>query len=125
MKRSPFALGIALLAGCALLEQPDASNLAEYCTPENGVRVGAAGRAYFGGCPKQSESAFLAGLARGRGLASTPAVWPYYEQMQQTESTLVAAATDAERERLRGQLRELESWSVRILNSPGSYSVSP
>jgi len=33
----------------------------------------------------------------------------------------VAAATDAERERLRGQLRELESWSVRILSRPGTY----
>ncbi len=122
MKRSSVALGLALLAGCAVLEQPDPSNLAAYCTQGNGERVGAAGRAYFGGCPQQSESAFLAGLARGRGLASTPAVWPYYAQMQQTESMLVAAASDAERERLRGQLRELEWWSVFILNRPGTYS---
>jgi hypothetical protein len=42
--------------------------------------------------------------------------------MRQTENILVAAASDAERERLRGQLRELEWWSVFILNHPGTYS---
>lgn len=105
-----------------MLAEPDPSNFAAYCTRENGERVGATGRAYFGGCPKPSEGAFLAGLARGRGLASTPAVWPFYEQMQQTESMIVAAASDAERERLRGQLREIEWWSVFILNQPGTYA---
>ncbi len=87
--------------------------------PQNAERLGAAGRANFGACPKESEGAFLAALERGRGLASTPAGWPYYEQMRQTENILVAAASDAERERLRGQLRELEWWSVFILNHPG------
>lgn len=126
MKRSSVALGFALvLTGCTTLDQPDASNLAAFCTPQNAERVGAVGRAYFGGCPKASEDAFLAGLERGRALASTPGVWPFYAQMHQTELTLVAAASDADRERLRTQLRELESWSVRILNHPGTYSVSP
>lgn len=126
MKRSPLALGLALaLTGCAIFEQPEPSNLAAYCTPENAVNVGASGRAYFGGCPKQSESAFLAGLARGRGLASTPVIWPFYAQMERDENLLVAATSDAERDRLRSQLREAETWSVRLLNSPGSYSVSP
>jgi len=110
------------LAGCLTIEQPDSSNLAAYCAPQNAERLGAAGRANFGACPKESEGAFLAALERGRGLASTPAGWPYYEQMRQTENILVAAASDAERERLRGQLRELEWWSVFILNHPGTYS---
>ena len=126
MKRSSVALGLALLlTACAALDRPDASNLAAYCAPQNAERLGAEGRAYFGGCPKPSEDAFLGGLERGRALASTPAVWPYYAQMHQTELQLVAAASDADRERLRGQLREYESWSVRILNNPGTYSVSP
>ena len=126
MKRSYFALGLALLlTSCAALDQPDSSNLAAFCTPQNAERLGAEGRAYFGGCPKASEDAMLAGLERGRALASTPAVWTYYAQMHQTELLLVAAASDADRERLRTQLREYESWSVLILNNPGTYSVSP
>jgi hypothetical protein len=126
MKRSSVALGLALLlTSCAAVDRPDASNLAAFCTPQNAERLGAEGRAYFGGCPKTSEDAILAGLERGRALASTPAVWPFYAQMHQTELMLVAAASDADRERLRGQLREYESWSVRILNNPGTYSVSP
>ena len=127
MKRSFFALALALLLGgcAATIEQPDSSNLAAYCTPQNAERVGAAGRAYFGGCQKESEGAFLAALARGRGLASTPAVWPFYEQMEQTERMLVAATSEADRERLRTQLHGLESWAIRIMNSPGTYSVSP
>jgi len=126
MKRSSVATGLALLlTACAALDQPDSSNLAAFCTPQNAERLGAEGRAYFGGCPKSSEDAMLAGLERGRALASTPAVWPYYAQMHQTELLLVAAASDADRERLRTQLREYESWSVLILNNPGTYSVSP
>lgn len=122
MKLSSFAFGVALvIAGCTILE-PNPSNIAAYCTRENGERVGATGHAYFGGCAEPGESAFLAGLARGRGLASTPAVWPYYEQMHQTETMLVAAASDAERERLRAQLRESEKWSVFILDHPGTYA---
>jgi len=126
MKRSSIAFGLALLlTGCATLDQPDASNPAAFCTAQNAERLGAEGRAYFGGCPKATEDAFLAGLERGRTLASTPAVWPFYAQMHQAELQLVAAASDADRERLRGQLREYQSWSVRILNNPGTYSVSP
>lgn len=126
MKRSSVALAVALLlTACATFDRPDASNPAAYCTPQNAERLGAEGRAYFGGCPKASEDAILAGLERGRTLASTPAVWPFYAQMHQTELLLVAAASDADRERLRGQLREYESWSVRLLNNPGTYSVSP
>ena len=126
MKRSSLALGLTLsLAACAAIDQPDASNAAAFCTPRNAERLGAEGRAYFGGCPRASEDAMLAGLERGRALASTPAVWPFYAQMHQAELQLVAAASDADRERLRSQLREIESWSVRLLNSPGTYSVSP
>ncbi len=126
MKRSSAALALTVaLAGCLTIEQPDSSNLAAYCAPQNAERLGAAARAYFGACPKESEGAFLAALERGRGLASTPAVWPYYEKMQQTENMLVAATSDTERERLRGELRGLESWAILLLNNPGTYSVSP
>lgn len=117
MKRSSAALALTLaLAGCqTTIEQPDSSNLAAYCTPQNAERAGAAGRAYFGVCPKESESAFLAALERGRELASGPPLWPIYEDMRQTESMLVSATSEAERERLRTRLRELELWARKIL----------
>ena len=118
MKHFSVALGLALLAGCAAIEKPDPSNLAAYCAPQNAERLGAAGRAYFGVCPKESESAFLAALARGRGLASAPPLWPIYEDMQQTESLLVAATSDAERERLRARLTNLEFWARKIQFRP-------
>ena len=50
-------------------------------------------------------------------------MWPFYDEMHKTEGMLVAAASNAEREQLRTRLRELESWAVRLLNSPGTYSV--
>ncbi len=114
MKHFSVALGLALLAGCAAIEKPDPSNLAAYCAPQNAERLGAAGRAYFGVCPKESESAFLAALERGRGLASGQLLWPIYEDMRQTENMLVSATSEAERERLRARLRELEFWARKI-----------
>lgn len=59
-------LAVLVLSGCAGLAGPDPSNLAAYCTPENAFRLGSESRAYFGVCPKETESAFLAGLERGR-----------------------------------------------------------
>lgn len=117
-------LSAVSLAGCASLEAPDPSNLAAYCTPENAFRLGAQSRAYFGVCPKETESAFLAGLERGRALRpAPPQVYPYYEQMQQLEKQLVAATSDTEREKLRERLRNAEWWAVHLVNSPGTYSV--
>jgi hypothetical protein len=114
---------VTLLAGCAVLDQPDASNLAAYCTPQNAYRLGSQSRAYFGVCPKEAEAAFLAGLERGRGYrANPPQVLPYYQRMEETEKQLLAAATDAERERLRERLREIEWWAIHIVTSPGTYS---
>jgi hypothetical protein len=121
-RKLAFVFSVISLAGCATLDQPDSSNLAAYCTRDNAVRVGSQGRAYFGGCPKDRESAFREGLAYGRSLRSTPAVWPYYERMQQTEDQLVAAA-EPQKEPLRARLRDLEWWSIHILNTPGTYSV--
>ena len=118
----PLALTLAL-AGCVTIEQPDSSNLAAYCTAQNAERLGAAGRAYFGVCPKASEAAFLAALERGRALAWTPTVEPYYQQMHQLEARLVAATSDADRERLRRELRGVESWTMRLLNYPGTYKL--
>jgi hypothetical protein len=111
------------LAGCAGLASPDASNPAAYCTAENGYRLGSQMRAYYGVCPKDRESAFLAGLQRGRAVRpSPPQAWPYFEQMEQLEKQLLAAGSDADRERLRTRLREAEQWAVHIVNDPGSYS---
>lgn len=112
------------LAGCAGLQGPDPSNVAAYCTAENAFRLGSQARAYLGVCPKESEGAFLAGLQRGRALVPpTPQAQPFLAQMSETEKALLAAGSDAERERLRTRLRELEWWAIHLINSPGSYSV--
>jgi hypothetical protein len=112
----------AALAACATLDEPTAANLARYCTPENAYRLGSQSRAYLGVCPKESEAAFLQGLARGRAIRpSTPAVEPYYQQMSQTEQRLLAASSEAEREPLRARLRELEWWAIHLLNNKGNY----
>jgi hypothetical protein len=114
-----------LLSACAGLENPDPSNLAAYCTAETGYRVGYLSRAYYGVCPKETEGVFLSGLQRGRGYrADPPQVEPYYERMEQTEKQLLAASTDAERTRLRAQLRDIERWAIHIVNDPGTYMTA-
>ena len=119
MTKRPVLLTALLLAGCAGLDQPDASNLQAYCTPQNAFRLGTQSRAYFGVCPKETEAAFLAGLERGRALRpSPPQVLPYHERMQQTERELLAATSEPERERL----RNIEFWAIHIVNSPATYS---
>jgi hypothetical protein len=123
MKSMVGAGAFLVLAGCAAFERPDPSNVQAYCTVRNGEQLGVEGRAYYGGCPKASEGELLAGLERGRGLAWTPALWSYQEQMRQTERELIASSSDSERSQLRTRLRDLESWSIHILNSPGTYST--
>jgi hypothetical protein len=115
-----FACLLAV-SGCATLSDPDPGNPATYCTAETGYRVGYLSRAYYGVCPKETESAFLAGLQRGRGYrANPPQALPYYERMEQTENQL-RAASGAERERLAAQLREIERMTIHIVNDPASY----
>jgi hypothetical protein len=117
-----LAVAASLLAGCAVT-QPNPSNLAAYCTAENGFRLGSQARAYMGVCPKESEPGFLSGLQRGRALVPpTPQAQPYIYQMTETEKQLLAATSDAERERLKARLADLEWWAIHIINSPGSYS---
>jgi hypothetical protein len=122
--RLPLILSALSLAGCAALQGPDPSNTAAYCTADNAFRLGSQARAYLGGCPKEAEGAFLAGLMRGRALVPpTPQAQPYLTQMTELEKQLLAAGSEVERERIRTRLRDAEWWAVHIINSPGSYSV--
>ena len=117
------ALAVSLLAGCAIT-QPDPSNVSSYCTAENAFLLGSQARAYLGGCPKEREAAFLAGLQRGRALVPpTPQAQPFLAQMTETEKQLLAATSDADRARLRERLRDIEWWAIHLINSPGSYGV--
>ena len=123
----PFALVsgcFALVSGCAtVVDEPTPSNLAAYCTPENAYRLGYLSHAYFGGCPKETEGAVLAALQRGRGYrANPPQALPYYQRMEATEKQILAAGSDAERDRLRVQLRETEWWAIHIANCSCSYA---
>lgn len=117
-----LSLSLFSLTGCAALEGPAPSDLAAYCTPENAFRLGTQSKAYFGVCPKESESAFLQAIQRGRAFGPTPPqVWPYYARMDQLEKQLVAAGSEPERESVRARLREAEWWAIQIINSPGTY----
>ena len=58
-------------------------------------------------------SAFLTGLAQGRGYrANPPQAQPYYDRMEKLEKELLAATTDTERAGLRTQLREVETMNA-------------
>jgi hypothetical protein len=121
-RRLSFLCAVLSLSGCATLDEPTAANLARYCTPENAYRLGVQSRAYLGGCPKDGEPRLLQALARGRTLRpTTPVVEPFYEQMAQAEHALVAASSEAQREPLRGRLRDLEWWAIHLLNNGGTY----
>ena len=114
----------ALLSACAAFQEPDPSNLAAYCTANTGVRVGYLSKAYYGVCPKDTEGAFLSGLQRGRGYrANPPQALPYYERMEQQEKQLIAATSEADRERLKVALRETEWWAIHIANCSCSYAT--
>jgi hypothetical protein len=124
MNRLTWTVPVVLLSACAGLETPDPSNLTTYCTAETGYRVGYLSRAYYGVCPKETEGAFLSGLQRGRGYrANPPQALPYFERMEQTEKQLLAATSNADRERLRAQLRQVEQMTLHIVNDPASYSA--
>jgi hypothetical protein len=124
MNRLTWTVPVVLLSACAGLETPDPSNLTTYCTAETGYRVGYLSRAYYGVCPKETEGAFLSGLQRGRGYRATPPqALPYFERMEQTEKQLLAATSNADRERLRAQLRQVEQMTLHIVNDPASYSA--
>ena len=124
-RKLAVVLSVLSLAGCASLDRPDGSNLAAYCTPENAFRIGPQARAYFGVCPKDTESAFLAGLARGRALRPpTPQAFPFYAQMEDLEKQLLAAPAEADREQIRVRLREVEWWAMEILRNPGTSTVN-
>ena len=115
---------LTLLSACATLSDPDPTNLATYCTSETGYRVGYLSRAYYGGCSKETEAAFLSGLQRGRGYrANPPQALPYYERMEQLEKQLLASSSEPDRERLRVALRDVEWQTVHIINSWGTYAT--
>jgi hypothetical protein len=121
-RRLAFLLSAAV-AACASLDKPTPENLAQYCTPQNAYRLGSQARVYLGVCPKESEAAFLQGLARGRAVRlSTPVVEPYYEQIDQTEKRLLATTSEAERAQLRTRLQDLEWWAIHLLYNNGTYN---
>jgi hypothetical protein len=116
-----FLIPVALLAACATA--PDSSNVSAYCTPENAYRLGSQSKAYFGGCPKATESAFLSGLQRGRAVRpNPPQAMPYFERMELLEKQLLAAGSDAERNAVRDRLRDAEWWAIHIITNQGTYS---
>jgi len=124
MTKLTWTLPFIFLSGCAAFTDPDPTNLQTYCTAETGFRAGYLSKAYYGVCPKETEGAFLSGLQRGRGYrANPPQALPYFERMEQTEKQLLAATSNADRERLRAQLRQVEQMTLHIVNDPASYSA--
>ena len=124
MNRLAWIIAVITLSGCATFTDPDPTNLATYCTAETGYRVGYLSKAYPGVCSKETEGAFLSGLQRGRGYrANPPQALPYYQRMEELEKQLLASASEADRDRLRVQLRDVEWQAVHIINSWGTYAT--
>ena len=124
MRKVTWSLPVIVLSGCATFSEPDPTNLATYCTAETGYRVGYLSRAYYGGCSKETEAAFLSGLQRGRGYrANPPQALPYYERMEQLEKQLLGTTSEPDRQRLRVQLADVEWQAVHIINSYGTYAT--
>jgi hypothetical protein len=110
---------LVALGGCAATDLRRATA----CTEDEGFRRGAQGYAYLGECPKEREQAYFAALKRGRVWRwDTPALWGTYEAIEQTEAALLAAASDAERARLRERLDTLEWLAFHIFYSKGTYN---
>jgi len=121
MSKLIWCIPFILLSGCATLKNPDPANVATYCTPESGYRVGYLSRAYYGTCPKETESTVYAAVQKGRGFrANPPQALPYYERMDQLEKQLLASA-DTDREPIRVQLRDVEWQTLHIVNCSCSY----
>jgi hypothetical protein len=118
------SISVLLVSGCAAFTDPDPTNLATYCTAETGYRVGYLSKAYPDVCPKETEPAFLSGLQRGRLYrANPPQALPYYERMEQLEKQLAATTAEADRQRLRVQLADVEWQAIHIINSYGTYAT--
>jgi hypothetical protein len=125
MTKLTWTLPFIFLSGCAAFTNPDPTNLQTYCTAETGFRAGYLSKAYYGVCPKETESAFLAGLEKGRGYRpNPPQAWPYYERMSQLEKQVMAATSEPDRERLKVQLRDAEWWAIHIDTCSCSYTSS-
>lgn len=121
MKHLP-CLALLAAAGCASIDVPTQANLAQYCSAENGYQLGSQAKVYLGACPKEMEAQFLQGLERGRRIRPwAPALEPYYQQVSATEQRLLAASSPAEREPLRARLRDLEWWSIHLLNNKSTF----
>ena len=124
MSKLTWSIPVIVLSGCAAFSDPDPTNLATYCTAETGYRAGYLSKAYPGVCPKETEAAFLSGLQRGRLYrANPPQALPYYERMEQLEKQLAATTSEADRQRLRVQLADVEWQTVHIINSYGTYAT--
>lgn len=83
----PVSNRAILFDDCARVGQPAdqeayragrAEGLAQYCTVENGYRVGYEGRRYHRVCPPEIEPDFLQGFGRGRNEMPRYAVYPRF-----------------------------------------------
>jgi hypothetical protein len=118
----PSLLACLLLAACATIDSPAGGKVAQYCSAENAYRLGSQARVYLGGCPKESEPQFLAGLQRGRQVRPwAPALEPYYARIELAERELITAASEPERERVRARLRDLEWWALHLLHNKATF----
>ena len=123
MTKPTWIIPFIFLSGCATFTNPDPSNVATYCTPATGFRVGYLSRPYYGTCPKETEGTVYAAVQRGRGYAANPPqALPYYARMEQLEKQLLASS-ETDREPFRVQLRDVEWQTLHIVNCSCSYAT--
>ena len=87
--------------------------IAQFCTPNNGVRWGRQGSRYANSCPPQLESAFLPAYQAGyRAWQAEQEVQRLRNEQSSKERALSKAKDDAERRRLRNDVRDPD-WRLR------------
>ncbi len=90
-------------------QQGHAIGIREYCTPENGARIGRNGRSYRNSCPADLEGPFLDRYRAGyRVYEAEQRVRNIDNDIQRKERELDKEKNEDKRRRLRREIRDLD-----------------
>lgn len=110
--------GVGVVPNIAQYRRGHQKGIAEYCTPDNGLSEGRAGRTYRNACPAGMEARFLANYRLGYDVYSAEQrVSQLNSQTRYLESQLDKEKNKDKRQRIRRQLRDLDHQLRRARNN--------